>query len=214
MTGTTGTAGMPWIVLFNGPPRSGKDSAAKFLQEYGHAIGRPAARHSMSDDLKQRTHAFFQPHMRDIGPQYFENVKDTPHDFFRGMTPRQAYIWMAEEVIKPKFGKDFFGKVLTEWCDWQILQVNKKRSRAFALCETSTGFAYELAPLWAWCASNACHRVKLVRIHRLGHDFSNDSRQYIHDMPAWIEQHDMYNNTNLVQWEKQICDFGHTLANS
>ena len=39
----------------------------------------------------------------------YNNHKETPTVWLNGMSPREAMIWLSEEVYKPKFGDDFFG---------------------------------------------------------------------------------------------------------
>ena len=41
---------------------------------------------------------------------YTNELKDIPMALFENKSPRQALIYVSEKVIKPKFGKDYFGK--------------------------------------------------------------------------------------------------------
>ncbi|EDW9075432.1 hypothetical protein AV691_004286 [Salmonella enterica subsp. enterica serovar 4,[5],12:i:-] len=96
--------------------------------------------------------------------------KEKPHDFLMGMTCRQFMIWISEEVIKPKFGDDYFGKRFDEIA---------KESDYPVIC-TDGGFTDEVIAL-----IEACHEVKMCRLHRRGYSFKNDSRDYIRLPIGW-----------------------------
>ena len=107
-----------------------------------------------------------------------ERVKDVPHRALMGMTPREAYIWYSEEVMKPKFGKDVFGKM--------FVQDNAdKRGPIFV---SDSGFEEEA---YAVVEHFGMNNVMLVRLHREGHDFSRDSRSHL-NLDLW-QTHDIMN---------------------
>lgn len=97
------------LYLLNGPPRSGKDTVAQTLREMLPGQSRHV---KLSQELKQRTHAMYG--LADRPAQYFEDVKDQPHEEFLGLTPRQAYIEAHERYWKPVHGEAILGELLAQ----------------------------------------------------------------------------------------------------
>lgn len=146
----------PRLVLFNGPPRSGKDTASKILSEL---LGGPPV-YWLADHLctmVQRAH-WLDPH-----PKAYEGVKDVPMPALEGKTPRQARIAFAERYIKPTYGADFFAKRLHE----------SMPSTVKLKIIADLGFDEEMRLL------EQHHRCVIVQLRREGCDFSNDSRKYV-----------------------------------
>src|SRR5690606_4846988 len=100
------------LVIFNGPPRAGKDHAARAVAASMNYLGRPVEIRRISDELKHFTHRKFG--IEGIEADHFETVKDDPSPSFAGSTPRQAYIETSETVIKPTFGESALGDFLAE----------------------------------------------------------------------------------------------------
>lgn len=150
------------VILFNGPPRSGKDTASDFAMDI---LGNRGAKHRFAAPLKNAVHAMFG--FADVKEEHFNSVKDVPQDTFHGMTPRQAYIWMSEEVVKPKFGHDFWANVAV---------TSLKQLRRPVVVISDCGFVEEANVLTkAFGKKN----VAIVHLKRLGTSFANDSRSYI-----------------------------------
>lgn len=166
------------IIFLNGPPRSGKDFG-------GNLITNNAARNlapvKFATELKIRTHLFYKCFTDDgnVCPvDYFEEMKDAPLPQFEGLTPREAYIAMSEVYAKKMHGPKTFGKWLLDYlipwtADWD-------KDNPLNPCDgfviTDSGFREEAEVLIDYYGAESC---TLVRIHRLGHDFSGDSRGYI-----------------------------------
>lgn len=147
------------IVIFNGPPGSGKDFAAGFFQERGFI------HLSFKDELFKETIAFF-----DVNTDWFmsgyndRSTKERGEGMLEGMSRREAMIFVSEEVIKPLKGKDYFG----------VVTANKiEEGRDY--CFSDGGFIEELLPVINKTSAN---QVVLVQLTRDGCDFSSDSRRY------------------------------------
>lgn len=98
------------LFLLNGPPRSGKDTAAILL---GHLTGEGTMGHfKLATALKARTHAMYGLVGFEAGA--FEATKDEPSPLFLGQTPRQAYIEAHERYWKPVHGPRILGTLLIE----------------------------------------------------------------------------------------------------
>jgi len=164
---------MKVAVLFNGPPRSGKDTAADYILQhapFGHKL-------KFSDTLKSGTHALYG---LDTYVNKYEDCKEQPHEDFLGLTPRQAYIDVSEKFMKPQHGKDVFGRILAQ---------RIKRSDANLILVPDSGFLDEALPVIDLLG---IENVLLLRIKRGGTSFANDSRSYW-PAPFDLQEHDVWN---------------------
>lgn len=148
------------IILFNGPPRSGKDAAADYFKK------RKGWKHlSFKYQLYKETAKYF-----DISYEWFMNryndrsVKEIPHIDLGHMSCREAMIYVSEKVIKPRRGLDYFGLQVANEID-----MNKN----YAISDG--GFVDELLPVINRVGSN---NFVLVQLTREGCDYSTDSRRY------------------------------------
>lgn len=164
------------IFLLNGPPSSGKDTVCKILFSHHGAEVYWFARR-----LKVLTHQFYG-----INAPWdaFEKKKDVPSPEFLNQTPRQAYIDISENKVKPMFGK-------TVWSERVLADILRDGHVTIALADT--GFGDELDPfIDKFGEENIC----LIRLHREGCDFSKDSRGYIDRADLkHIFQYDITNDT-------------------
>lgn len=150
------------VIFVNGPPRCGKDSLCDALMEHGVAKTR------MSAPLKRTVHESIGHGW--VNSQYYDKVKDTPHEDFFGKTPREVYIHMAEKHFKPLYGQDIYGKLwLRRW--WKIHENN---DAIFSICDV--GFPEEIAPIIKAVGGENC---AIIQIRRKGCSFANDSRDYV-----------------------------------
>lgn len=148
------------VVLFNGPPRSGKDTYANELTKY---IPNAQMFH-LAGVLKNVTHNAYG--LFDVPYDYFEENKDLPNDIFLGKTPRECYIHMSENYLKPLHGTDFFIK--------KAVDMIRNSNNNFWLIP-DCGFDEEVEYL-SKCEDLVCIYVIL---EREGKNFNNDSRKYI-----------------------------------
>jgi len=163
------------IILINGPARSGKDSLAHAFSRFTHEIGMKSEITKFALPLKEKAHALFgfpsAPH------DFFEGEKDVPQTYLFGKTWRQIYIAVSEQLFKPLFGQDIFGKLLCQEIDLleQIAREDLEPEADFFLVSDS-GFAAEArAVVDHFGADN----ILLVRLARDGYTFAGDSRGYI-----------------------------------
>src|SRR5690348_1502300 len=178
------------VVLFNGPPHSGKDECGKCLI--------PLTRNStilkFAGTLKRSTHLDFGL-PDDLPDDAFENCKDDPHPAFFGLSPRNAYIQKSELRQKPFLGQEIYGKTTLRRL-WQHYQAGK---RVF-LC-TDSGFADEVQPLFRVISREDFLLVRLFSESR-GCNFMIDSRTHI-ELPG-VTTYNVDNNGCIDEFHNTI----------
>lgn len=164
---------MTKVIFINGAPRSGKDTAGEILQTYINNEHRKhhAVRFKFAEPLKQAAHCLFGQVSH---AAYFENFKDHKLDAFHGMTPREVYIKLSEEFVKPNFSEDFFGQV----CVSRIKRKQEMMEKSTELTTliTDSGFESEAKPVMNFVGVENC---LLVRVLREGTSFQGDSRSHV-----------------------------------
>jgi|TARA_B110000967_G_scaffold53113_1_gene54406 hypothetical protein len=147
------------IVLFNGPPGSGKDHAADYFKQQGF-------KHlSFKYRLYEETIKYFNVDKEWFMERYEDrSLKEVPTYLLGNMSCREAMIYVSETKIKPRYGLDYFGKL-----------VASEISKGFNYCISDGGFIDELIPVVEAVGNE---NFRLVQLTREGHDFSTDSRRY------------------------------------
>lgn len=147
------------IILFNGPPGSGKDLAADFFKKRGF-------KHlSFKYQLFKETIKYF-----DVDEHWFmdgynkREFKEIPSTLLGNMSRREAMIHVSEKVIKPKRGLDYFGNLVADEIDL---------SKDYVISDG--GFVHELLPV---VEKVGTENFSLVQLTREGCDYSSDSRRY------------------------------------
>lgn len=165
---------MTQIVVFNGPPNCGKDTAALLMKEYlGSQEVNLCSFKKTLIELAVKLSGLSSKQWEDI---YTRELKDVVDWRLRvqgvAVSPRVYIIWISEEVMKPIFGLGFFGTQSANQIDQYSIN-----------CFSDGGFAPELdALMWrtAQLEDYFCYpEVIVVRIHRDGCTFKNDSRGYL-----------------------------------
>lgn len=168
---------MPHVVFLNGPPKCGKDMLVSQLVEYIKFNHLKAAA-----PLKRAAGAVLDMDMKGI-----EEYKDVTSRLLKREsdgsvdTVRQFLISMSEDWMKVRYGKAIFGKLLGR---------DIRNSAASLSIVSDCGFADELEACLTF--SVGTRNAILVRIHREGCDFTNDSRSYLH--PSNVACYDIDNN--------------------
>jgi hypothetical protein len=176
------------IVFLNGPPRSGKDTAAKFIhREFMHAP-HYATLLKFSKPLKESCQALYD--VSDSELREFEQDKELPRDKLLGQSWRQAQISMSEEYMKPVFGQDVFGRLL--------FRRFREAPSGMGIISDS-GFEQEAVPLIQAYGVDNC---LIVQLQREGCTFEGDSRSYW-ELPD-VTRVEVNNMFDLEMFEQQI----------
>lgn len=152
------------IVLLNGPPGCGKDTAVSHLVPYlNFSHLRFAA------PIKRMTCALLGEDTK-----WLEENKDQPIRTLRRAdgaaianidTPRQLLIALSEDLLKKRYGNDFFGLVMNR-------EIEKAAQKLVIISDS--GFSEEAGPvIRKWGPPNGLQ----IQIHGRG-NFDNDSRSY------------------------------------
>lgn len=184
------------LVILNGPPGCGKDEAATALTRYLEA--KPF---KFADPLREAIPVLFGLSSSTWSFIYKDRtLKDQPTWMLKGMSPRQAMIWLSEEVVKPKFGQRFFGESAVERiADWAFGHVGRRPLVVVGDC----GFAEEMAPL---VEAFGADKMLLIRLFRPGCTYDSDSRRYIQapDLSAELMSVDLYNTGDLESFRANV----------
>ena len=158
----------PKIVLFNGPPYSGKDTIATKLCKY-HLNGKIM---KFAAPLKVIARDFFCDGSQEEF-DYWDSPqnKDKPSPVFFGKSCRQVQIAISENFFKPTFGETIFGEILAR----DIKKYNEQYPNTTFLISDS-GFRPEAEVL---VKEFGAENVILVNLIREGTSYKNDSRSYI-----------------------------------
>jgi len=197
------------FVFFNGPPDAGKDTLAKRIyEEFEDSRELIVTNKTFAHPLKSGCHVLLG---LDPNPDYYDLRKNEPLEEFGGRTPRSFYQHMAENVMKPMFGKGIYGRAIAN----ELSRI--KSSDTSSLTEynplrlvqlTDLGFHEELEEI-AYRFVTSVHdrpnvpQFVVVRVHRKGRDYSMDTRSYIEkrhiapDLQAHVEFVDIDNDGDV-----------------
>ncbi|QWE49799.1 hypothetical protein [Vibrio phage BUCT233] len=158
-------------LILNGPPGIGKDTLAEMLRN--HYIMNAftlAVKDALYRDTAER---IGMPLPKFIALASDRRTKDAPQREFGGKTPREMLIHVSEEIIKPKFGADYYGLMAGARAA-EVLEYG--RIPIFTDC----GFAEEaVAVADAIDLSPMGGEVLVIRLNGRGCTFQGDSRNYL-----------------------------------
>lgn len=173
------------VVLLNGPPRSGKDTIATYMEETFYALD-PNFRWTKKNGIYQTViqckaaRPLYTLCEGAFGIEDWEDMlapdkKEVPCSECFGMSPREAMIWFSEEVMKPKFGPQVFGDLAVKQMRAEALTASFYDSFCVYIFSDS-GFEAEVARVVEYVGKE---NALLVNLHRPGCDFKGDSRGYL-----------------------------------
>lgn len=179
------------FILFNGPPRSGKDTAAAMAFEYLDHI---------PEHIIPVWEKFSFPNKRGLaGVMNVECSREgiTPYEKTKeeiipelGVSYRQFQIDISEKFMKRLYGEDVFGRLLLSRCtDYAAGPLTP------IFIVSDCGFQVEVDYL-------AKHNVLLLQTNRDGTSFKDDSRSPVAPEPGWSFGHVPNNGTlnELRHW--------------
>lgn len=154
---------MSKIIILNGPAGVGKDTIGNALVIDYSCVQVSFKRPMFGIAASMLGATNFSKFMKAYDDR---NQKEKPQVFLGGKTCREFMIWISENVVKPLFGNQHFGKLMSEYielCDEGLQFVS-----------TDGGFPDEVIRL-----VEDGHDVTIVRLFMDGKTFDGDSRNYI-----------------------------------
>ena len=176
-----------YIVGFNGPPRSGKDTLAGMVADALSEWNRDNWIRSLSLPMRQMA---FGALGLEYTNDYYEAIKDVPQAAL-GCTVRQFMIDLSEKFMKPTYGQTIWSQLLTS-------EFHSAWDSNSVLLIPDIGFEVECKYLSEIASPENFY---LVRTAREGCSFDNDSRSYIN----WDPMGAFVNNGSLEDW-RQTAD--------
>lgn len=178
---------MQRLVMFNGPPRAGKDTAGQICQD---VLGKDMTLTKFTTEVKNYAHASLG---LECEFDHFEDLKDTPLPEFKGMTPREYYIETSRQLRS----------VDVEAVSKLLIQKLPEIDTKFVI-NTDVGMDYEARALVDYYGAENC---LLVRIKRDGKTFENDNRNWV-SVPEDCPVVDIQNTTkeNFLSELKEIIE--------
>lgn len=218
------------VVVFNAPPNSGKDVSADYLHEYFQSGQRLSFKEALYEDtadyfgidVKDLTEYHSDRSLKEIPSEMFPKFKkhSLKQYFFALLfvigavfnirylmslgyySSREALIHVSEDIMKPKYGQDYYGRKFLE-------KVESSPERySFA---ADGGFADEVLPLL-----DAGYQVVVAQLERSGATFEGDSRTLLNedDFEAYsnIKFTTIINNGSLDDLYDNIREFAFDLV--
>jgi hypothetical protein len=179
------------IILINGPPSSGKDTATGIMKKY---LTGSVREYKMSSTLKTGLRELLGIEDEQWKRLLEYKKKDMPL-LPEGNTPRRALIELSEMFMKPMFGNDIFGHI--------AVRRIKRMASADHILVSDVGFTYEVAPmLEEWGPK----KIRILMLTRPDCDFVNNSRSYLNidqlKMGAYYKS--INNQYDLEMFEAQV----------
>lgn len=170
-----------FVIMFNGPPRAGKDTASALLSEYleGSRILK------FTEVVKNIAH---ENYGLSVSHDYFEEQKDEPIEIFSGKTPRQLYIETSEK-IRSEEGPHAVAKKFIERLEAMSTDI---------VINPDVGFDFEAEHV---ADAVGIDNILLFHVHRDGKNFDNDCRNWVHI--AGVEPIQIHND-NLTLFKLHI----------
>lgn len=184
------------IILLNGPPSSGKDTAAKHIYSKLHTNTAGVLFERFSAPLKTAFAAITGKtynHYYEVA--WYEEHKEKIIPWL-GVSYRQWQIDFSEKFMKKYYGDDIFGKLFVE----RIMAKQMSATNPYKVAVVpDSGFDIEIEYLEKHLNIDD---ILLIRCHRDGYDFSKDSRNYVYS--KHFMSLDVNNNESQELFEEKM----------
>lgn len=166
-------------IILNGPPGVGKDTIAKLFAdnlgytqiEFKYQLYEDTALYFgvSPEELKRRNQD------RKLKEKIWNQLKlklcFLPYPLL--LSPREALMYVSEDVIKPREGSNYFGRAAVQHC------VESGKS---CFIFSDSGFLPEVLAI-----QQAFKNTLLVHLYREGCEWGNDTRSYVKGVPNTLE---------------------------
>ena len=181
------------LILISGPPRSGKDTLAKWLS---NTVDYKLMK--FAEPIERALRGFFGLDYHEFAKRR-EDLKDDPWPLLQGKSFRQCMQSFSEDWAK-QYGQDIFGRLAA-------YRVRRDKDEGFnKFVFSDCGFTAEIVPVLRHFLTE---EVVLVRLFREGCSYDGDTRSYpnLAMLPADLDVRDYHNNGT----EDDLFVFGESL---
>ncbi len=181
------------ILILNGPPNVGKDTLADNLVKTAKGIWHKC---SFKEKLYYDVANYYSV---DVG--WFKTIatnrvtKEIKFTELGYISPREAMIYVSEEIIKPTYGKDHYGKKLLE-----RVKFIEENNGDMNFVIPDGGFEEEVQVLMDAYPEN----VWIVHMKSKDCSFKNDSRDYIKGWPDNTFELEINRGYPLMDYEELV----------
>lgn len=189
----------PLVIMFNAPPRAGKDTACEILmRKFPESVKYEYFKEYLYKESAKVLGLDFN-----FWASVCQNgdLKDKPMLRLQtggaegSVTPRDILINVAENILKPKHGKDCIANATAHKIAKTIQQFKAEKGYNPIIVVPDLGFPYEADAVRTIIPSA---EVAVVHIKREGYTFDGDSRNYVPKAKYRIE------NTTLKAFEESV----------
>ena len=189
----------PLVIMFNAPPRAGKDTACEILmRKFPESVKYEYFKEYLYKESAKVLGLDFN-----FWASVCQNgdLKDKPMlrlqtgEAEGSLTPRDILINVAENILKPKHGKDCIANATAHKIAKTIQQFKAEKGYNPIIVVPDLGFPYEADAVRTIIPSA---EVAVVHIKRDGYTFEGDSRNYVPKAKYRIE------NTTLKAFEESV----------
>lgn len=183
------------LIFLTGAPSSGKDTAAKFIEQgSGLATDQLVVFERLSMPHKVAFAAMMNVECDDHGiVQDYEQNKEKPIPLL-GVSYRQWQIDFSEKFMKPLYGQSVFSKLLlSRLDDYTVFNPD-------IVVIPDCGFQVEVDTI---VNEFPAEDIALLRILRPGFTFEGDSREHVEPCGGMFFR-EIHNNGNLAEYETAI----------
>lgn len=181
------------IIFLNGPPRSGKDTAALAIEEALSSWGFLTIHEKFSWPNKAAFAAVWQRKLDcDFNVDYYEERKGEIVPEI-GVSFRQFQIDFSEKFMKPLYGKDVFAHLLLQ-------RIEGYRAANTIFIVSDCGFQNEIDSVWNAQRFQG-RNMLLLRCTRPGTSFEGDSREMVDT--EWFTSWTLSNDGTADAWRSK-----------
>lgn len=179
------------FILLNGPPRSGKDTAAAALCGW---LQPPVRHEKFSAPLKHAFAGMMGAECENFVVHKYEAMKDAPIPDL-GFSFRQWQIDFSETFMKSCYRNDVFGRLLLK-----RLEEHPPEDNAVIVI-SDCGFQIEVDYL-VGAVPQPNNDIALFRLHRASTSFVGDSREYVQSPRC--DNFDVHNDGTIEEFQSRI----------
>lgn len=188
-----GVGSLMKLILFNGPPSSGKDVASRITQSaINHYSELDCRLHKFAAPIKRAVAAFLDLADNDKRSLMETELKDARYEWLFDKTMRELLISFSEDWVKPHLGDDAFGALAYR-------HILSQQNKTDVIVFSDSGFQSEFDYLYE---RHLASDIYVIRLYRDGCSYANDSRDYIDHRQA--QHYTIINNSTLWEFEMAV----------